>query len=77
MGMVMICCPETQRGIFTGTDRLRIAGMHLDFPAFGHVARRGDGYAFVPDTWLPAPPGNADSGGQQASGMTSKSEQAG
>ena len=59
------------------TDRLRIAGMHLDFPAFGHVARRGDGYAFVPDTWLPAPPGNADSGGQQASGTTSKSEQAG
>jgi glyoxylase-like metal-dependent hydrolase (beta-lactamase superfamily II) len=59
------------------TDRLRIAGMHLDFPAFGHVARRGDGYAFVPDTWLPAPPGNADSGGQQASGTTSKPEQAG
>jgi glyoxylase-like metal-dependent hydrolase (beta-lactamase superfamily II) len=56
-------------------DRLRIAGMHLDFPTFGHVTRRGDGYAFVPDTWLPAPLGNIDSGGQQASGTTSKPEQ--
>jgi glyoxylase-like metal-dependent hydrolase (beta-lactamase superfamily II) len=36
------------------TDRLRIAGMHLDFPAFGHVARAGGGYAFVPETWRPA-----------------------
>ena len=32
-----------------------IAGMHLDFPAFGHVAVAGDGYAFIPETWSPLP----------------------
>jgi glyoxylase-like metal-dependent hydrolase (beta-lactamase superfamily II) len=36
------------------TDRLRVAGMHLDFPAFGHVARTGQGYTFVPEVWRPA-----------------------
>lgn len=36
------------------TDRLRVAGMHLDFPTFGHVARSGRGYAFIPDAWLPS-----------------------
>ena len=35
------------------TDRLRVAGMHLDFPAFGHVARAAQGYAFVPEVWRP------------------------
>jgi glyoxylase-like metal-dependent hydrolase (beta-lactamase superfamily II) len=35
------------------TDRLRVAGMHLDFPAFGHVVRAGEGYAFVPEVWQP------------------------
>jgi hypothetical protein len=25
-----------------------VAGMHLDFPAVGHVTR---GYRFVPDVW--------------------------
>jgi glyoxylase-like metal-dependent hydrolase (beta-lactamase superfamily II) len=37
------------------TDRLRIAGMHIDFPAFGHVVRAGKGYAFVPEVWRPTP----------------------
>jgi glyoxylase-like metal-dependent hydrolase (beta-lactamase superfamily II) len=32
-------------------DRLRVAGMHLDFPSFGHVAREGGHFAFVPDPW--------------------------
>ena len=35
------------------TDRLMVAGMHLDFPCFGHVARAKEGYAFVPDVWTP------------------------
>ena len=36
------------------TDRLRIAGMHLDFPTFAHVVRDGaGGYAAVPEVWLP------------------------
>lgn len=34
-------------------DRLLVAGMHLDFPTFGHVARNGAGYAFVPAVWRP------------------------
>jgi len=33
------------------TNRLLVAGMHLDFPAFGHLARAGDDYAFVPELW--------------------------
>ncbi len=35
------------------TDRLTVAGMHLDFPCFGHVAKASEGYAFVPDVWTP------------------------
>jgi len=33
------------------TDRLRVAGMHMDFPGFGHVVRAGQAYAFVPEVW--------------------------
>jgi glyoxylase-like metal-dependent hydrolase (beta-lactamase superfamily II) len=33
------------------TDRLRVAGMHLDFPSFGHVVRQGDGYAVIAEPW--------------------------
>ncbi|MEO9903199.1 MBL fold metallo-hydrolase [Nisaea sp.] len=33
------------------TDRLMIAGMHLPFPGFGHVARQGSSYRFVPAEW--------------------------
>lgn len=45
----------TRRRMFdmAATDRLRVAGMHLDFPAFGHVVRDGAGYAFVPEMWTP------------------------
>lgn len=35
------------------TDKLLVAGMHLDFPAFGHVVRAGGAYAFVPAVWRP------------------------
>jgi glyoxylase-like metal-dependent hydrolase (beta-lactamase superfamily II) len=34
-------------------DRLAVAGMHLDFPCFGHVTRVHEGYAFVPEVWTP------------------------
>jgi hypothetical protein len=37
----------------TAAERLMVAGMHLDFPGFGHVARAGSGYAFIPDVWTP------------------------
>lgn len=33
------------------TDRVRIAGMHLVFPAFGHVETAGTGYRFIPQIW--------------------------
>ncbi|MCW3473139.1 MBL fold metallo-hydrolase [Limobrevibacterium gyesilva] len=36
------------------TDRMLVAGMHLDFPTFGHVVRAGGGYGFVPHVWAPA-----------------------
>ena len=35
------------------TDRLLVAGSHLDFPAFGHVTRAGAAYAFTPIVWRP------------------------
>lgn len=34
-------------------DRLLVAGMHLDFPAFGHVVKAGTGFGFVPVVWRP------------------------
>ncbi len=33
------------------SDRLLVTGMHLHFPGFGYIARRGDGFAFVPEAW--------------------------
>lgn len=44
---------ETRRRIFdqVAADRQAIAGMHLHFPAFAHLAREGDGYRLIPDAW--------------------------
>ena len=36
------------------TDRLLIAGMHLDFPGIGYVVRRQEGYGFEPLPWRSA-----------------------
>lgn len=33
-------------------DRLMVAGMHMHFPAFSHVAKQNGGYALVPVAWL-------------------------
>ncbi len=33
-------------------DGMLIAGMHLHFPAFSRLARRGDGYALYPEAWV-------------------------
>ena len=42
----------------TAQDRILLAGMHLDFPCFGHVVRRsGGGYAFEPVVWAPTESG--------------------
>lgn len=37
------------------STRLRVAGIHLDFPAFGHIEQAGEGYRFIPDVWMPEP----------------------
>lgn len=39
------------------TDRLLVAGIHLDFPTFGHVLRHGSAYAFEPLVWAPTATG--------------------
>ena len=46
------------------SERMLVAGMHLDFPTFGHVARRaGGGYAFEPVVWNPTETGPFGAGG--------------
>ena len=32
------------------TDRLRVAGAHMDFPGFGYIVRKGTSYRFEPDS---------------------------
>lgn len=41
----------------TASEKLLVAGMHLDFPTFGHVARHGSGYWFEPTVWAPTATG--------------------
>ena len=36
---------------WAATDRLRVAGIHFDFPAFGHIVRSNGAYRFVPEVW--------------------------
>ena len=33
------------------SDGILIAGMHLHFPAFAHLARRADAYELIPEAW--------------------------
>lgn len=35
------------------SERLLVAGMHLDFIPFGHVQKQGEAYAFTPLAWSP------------------------
>ncbi|MGH7155792.1 MAG: MBL fold metallo-hydrolase, partial [Acetobacteraceae bacterium] len=46
----------TRRRTFdmVATDRLLIAGMHIHFPGFAHIARNGDGYELLPEPWVEA-----------------------
>jgi glyoxylase-like metal-dependent hydrolase (beta-lactamase superfamily II) len=43
----------TRRRVFdmAATDRLAITGMHLHFPGFAHLVRRGSGYQLIPEAW--------------------------
>ena len=38
---------------FAAGEKLRVAGVHLDFPTFGHVVPSGAAYRFVPEVWRP------------------------
>lgn len=57
VGMVFDTHPEvaisTRKRLLdmAATDRLLVAGMHLHFPTFHHVARAGEGYALLPEMW--------------------------
>jgi hypothetical protein len=33
------------------SDRLLVTGMHLHFPGFAHLVRRGSGYQLIPAAW--------------------------
>jgi glyoxylase-like metal-dependent hydrolase (beta-lactamase superfamily II) len=35
------------------TDKIRVQGFHLPFPAVGFIEKDGAGYRWVPDTWSP------------------------
>jgi glyoxylase-like metal-dependent hydrolase (beta-lactamase superfamily II) len=35
------------------SDRIRVAGIHLDYPSFGRIVRRGDAYGYLPEVWTP------------------------
>lgn len=43
----------TRRRIFdmVATERLLVTGMHLHYPGFGHIAREGAAWRFVPEPW--------------------------
>jgi glyoxylase-like metal-dependent hydrolase (beta-lactamase superfamily II) len=43
----------TRRRVFdmVATDGLAITGMHLHFPGFAHLVRRGSGYQLIPEAW--------------------------
>jgi glyoxylase-like metal-dependent hydrolase (beta-lactamase superfamily II) len=43
----------TRRRVFdmVATDRLLVTGMHMHFPGFSHLVRRGTGYQLVPAAW--------------------------
>lgn len=45
----------TRRRVFdmVATDGQAVAGMHMHFPGFLHLVRRGEGYAMINDGWYP------------------------
>lgn len=46
---------ETRRRVLdmVASERARVQGYHFPFPATGHIAKRGEGYEFVPAFWNP------------------------
>jgi glyoxylase-like metal-dependent hydrolase (beta-lactamase superfamily II) len=46
----------SRRAVFdmVATERLLVTGMHLHFPGFAHLARRGSAYQLIPAAWEPS-----------------------
>jgi hypothetical protein len=48
--VVSICeLPHISPTIPQRSDRLTVAGVHMDFPGFGTIVRKGSGFAFEAD----------------------------
>ena len=47
---------KSRRAIFerASSERMAIAGAHVDFPGIGYVEKSGDAYRFVTAPWMPA-----------------------
>ncbi len=47
---------KTRRAIFerASSERMAIAGSHVDFPGIGYVERSGEAYRYVPAPWMPS-----------------------
>ncbi len=47
---------KTRRAIFerASSERLAIAGAHVDFPGIGYVEKSGNAYRYIPAPWMPA-----------------------
>jgi glyoxylase-like metal-dependent hydrolase (beta-lactamase superfamily II) len=43
----------TRKKVLTmlATDKIAVAGSHMPFPGVGHVEKRGDAFAWVPEEW--------------------------
>jgi len=58
VAMAMDTDPEaaiaTRRRAFdmATTEKLLVTGMHLHFPGFSYMAREGDGYRLIPESWV-------------------------
>ncbi|MCB1485833.1 MAG: MBL fold metallo-hydrolase [Bauldia sp.] len=35
------------------SDRMRVAGVHLDYPSVGRIVRKRDAYGYLPEVWQP------------------------
>ncbi|NBT41421.1 MAG: MBL fold metallo-hydrolase, partial [Alphaproteobacteria bacterium] len=44
---------RTRKRIFdmAASEKMLVAGMHLHFPAFSHLAREKEGYRLYPEPW--------------------------
>ena len=47
----MAAATRTKTFDMVTNDRQLIAGMHVHFPGFAHLARSGDGYIMLPEPW--------------------------